>query len=182
MSVADDDWQSLISFSEADDTTADNNFEAEFDRQIPLEPEVKDTSQDPDAQTMDADEMRLDSQPSNEQPSPRTTVGINEMGQFVAGEIKLFEDCIDTDDIPVPKGNSRESLDNTITFSFPAEQALITSPPKRHLSSWIQQDYVCSMAFLSNFVQVGTKKQKTGPVLPNTTRLDIRPGPDGSLA
>jgi hypothetical protein len=171
MSGADDDWQSLISFSEADDTTADNNFEVEtFEGQLPLELAVKDTSQDP---VIDAGEILLDCQPSKGQPSPRTTVGINEFGQFVAADIQLFEECIDTDDIPLSNGNSRESLDNTVTLSFPAEQALITSPPKRQLSSLIQSDFVCPLTFLSNFVQVGIKKQKTGPVLPNTTRLDI---------
>ena len=126
-----DDWESLISFSEAEDTIAGRLDGQTHDRQIPLEQSLNSNS------LVTSKEIRTEnevcSQP-NENVTPNDTVGINEMGECVAREIKVFEDAITEDDLPIQNEQPRLSLDSTVIFSLPAEQALITSPPKRQVS------------------------------------------------
>jgi hypothetical protein len=148
MTVVDDDWESLISFSEADDTIGVENINAEEDNvQNPMEPSGQEAEQN-----MGTSKTELSSLPSEEKPTPAATVGINEVGEFVSAEIKFFEDAVETDEVPVQNGNPRESLGNNVTFSVPPEQALIKSPPKRHLSSSSQQDTVHPYAILADLI------------------------------
>ena len=128
--VDQDDLQSLISFSEAEDTIAGRLDEQTQDAHIHLEQSLNNslsTSEETQADNEDCWQQ-------NENVPPNDTVRVNEIGDFVVPEIKFFEDAIVEDDLPIQNEQSRLSLDNTFIFSLPTEQALITSPPKRQIS------------------------------------------------
>jgi hypothetical protein len=62
-------------------------------------------------------------------------------GHASQGTINIFQDVISEDDILTKVPSARQSLDNnSVIFSFPTEQALITSPPKRPLSTSTQDN------------------------------------------
>jgi len=116
--------ESLISFSEADDTI-----------EIHDKTNVAQKSFEQTKQTEAGEEPVGHETPSDKNITPNDTVGINEMGDFVTPEINFFEDTI-MENKGVPQtANERLSLDNTAIFSFPANQTLVTSPPKRQITA-----------------------------------------------
>ena len=126
-----DDLQSLISFSEAEDTIACRLDEQTYDVQIPLELFLKNNS------LATREETKADNEnckQPNENVTPNDTVGVNEFGDFVAPEINFFEDAVTEDDLTIQNEQPRLSLDNVVIFSLTTEQALLTSPPKRQIS------------------------------------------------
>lgn len=120
-----DEWESLISYSEAEE---DDTIE---------HPTANDRGTSSEQETLPAGDV----EETNEHPmipSPNNTVGIDEMGQFAAPQFNFFEDPPEPDQ-PV---QTRLSLDNTAILSFPTEQNLVTSPPKRQISALNQLDNV----------------------------------------
>lgn len=140
----DEDWESLISFSEAEDTTPDQDLDDQtHDMQMPVGQSIK------SALEAMADDEEFSSR-LNENVTPNYTVGINEIGQFVVPEINFFEDAINSSGLPLQNDWPRLSLDNTVIVSFPLEQALIPSPPKRQIPSVKQQDNVSLPSEITN--------------------------------
>ena len=125
----DQDLESLISFSEADDITVDQDLEVQVETtQVSIEQASQDTaiaSEEPDV------EGKVSSQ-ATENITPSDSVGINEIGQFVTPEINIFEDPTATDE---SSAKNNQTLDGSVIFCFSAQQALITSPPKRQIFS-----------------------------------------------
>ena len=120
-----DDWESLISYSEAEDNTVD-------------QPSLRAQRISSDGEILPTDEIEeMNDKPVV--PSPIDTVGLDEMGQFVTPEINFFEDPSETDQ---PTVQTRLSLDNTTILSFSTHQNLVTSPPKRQSSALNQLDNV----------------------------------------
>jgi len=117
-----DDWESLISYSEAEDNTVDQ----------PTVPDQHISSEGAMLLTGDIGEM------NNNLPSPSHTIGLNETGQFVAPQIKFFEDS----DADQPLVQTRLSLDSTKILSFSTQQNLVTSLQKRQISTLNQPDNV----------------------------------------
>jgi len=126
-----DDVESLISFSEAEDTIASGPEERIGDVQIPLGEALQDALMASNEEAEGKVDIR--SQP-NEYITPNDTVGVNEMGDFVAPEINFFEDAITEDNRSIRNEQPRLALDNLVIFSLPTKQARITSPPKRQIS------------------------------------------------
>jgi hypothetical protein len=120
-----EDWESLISYSEAGDNTVDqSSVQAQY---ISLDGEILPTDE--------TEEM-------NDNPivlSPIDTVDLDEIGQFVSPAINFFEDPSETDQ---PTVQTRLSLDSTTILSFSTHQNLVTSPPKRQSSALDQLDNV----------------------------------------
>ena len=126
-----DDSESLISFSEAEDTIACRLDEQIHDVQIPLELFLKNNSL---ATREETKAYNDNCKQPNENVTPNDTVGVNEFGDFVAPEIKFFEDAVTEDDLTRQNEQPRLSLDNVVIFSLPTEQGLLSSPPKRQIS------------------------------------------------
>ena len=120
-----DEWESLISYSEAEDNSIDhattNDQSSASEHDILRVADIEEMHEDPVV------------------PSPGDTIGMNEVGEFVAPQFNLFEDTSDSEQ---PAIKTRLSLDSTTTLSFPTEQNLITSPPKRQISALVQLDNV----------------------------------------
>jgi hypothetical protein len=136
------DWDSLISFSEADDTAL-LDAEPAHDMQIPLGPSIKYATEEMNSQEMDADEDLSVTVPHQYAVNTVPTLdGLDGTGRVVDKDIQIFEDA-PMDDIHVQTASARQSLDNnSVIFSFPKEQTLVTSPPKRPVSEFNQQDNV----------------------------------------
>jgi hypothetical protein len=113
-----DDWESLISYSEAEDNMVDQ-----------LSVQAQHISSDGEILPTDETE-EMNDRPMV--PSPVDTVGLDEIGQFVTPEINFFEDPSETDQ---PTVQTRLSLDSTTILSFSTHQNLVTSPPKRQSSA-----------------------------------------------
>jgi hypothetical protein len=120
-----DDWESLISYSEAEDNTVDQ-----------LSVQAPHISSDGEILPTDETE-EMNDRPVV--PSPIDTVGLDEIGQFVAPQINFFEDPSERDQ---PTVQTRLSLDSTTILSFSTHQNLVTSPPKRQSSALDQLDNV----------------------------------------
>jgi hypothetical protein len=137
----DEDWESLISFSEAENSATEGDLgDQTRNVQILAGHSAKDAQE-----TIISEEVYATEEIAGqllESITPNDTVGTNEIGQFVTPEINFFEDTITTDDLPTQNDNKTLSHDNTIMFCVSTEQALITSPPKRQISSLNQQDNV----------------------------------------
>jgi hypothetical protein len=132
-----EDWESLISFSEAGDTSAEYDLsEQTHDMQIPIGQSIREALEDIIDQDTEDEGVFTETQAKGESV-PNDTVGLNENGQFVSPEINFFRDGTES---KTSNDMKRLSLDNAAIFSFSAEQALITSPPKRDFSSISQPD------------------------------------------
>lgn len=149
-----DDWESLISFSEAEDTVASRLDEQTHDMQIPLEQSLNNNVLVANKEIRTENEVC--SQP-NENFTSNDTIGVNEMGECVAREIKMFEDAVTEDVLPV-QNEPRLSLDSTVIFSLPAEQALVTSPPKRQISLNEKSNVSFSFKNIANILVVRRKE------------------------
>ena len=97
-----DEWESLISYSEAEDNTIEHP--SANDRGAPSE---QDTLPGGDVRETNKHPMV---------PSPNNTVGIDEMGQFAAPQFNFFEDPSEPDQ---PVVQTRLSLDNAAILPFP---------------------------------------------------------------
>jgi hypothetical protein len=134
----DEDWESLISFSEAENSATEGDIDDQTKNvQILVGQDAQKIIISEEVYA--AEEIASQSLESITQSD---TVGINEIGQFVTPEINFFEDAITTDDLPTQSDNKALSHDNTVIFCVSTEQALITSTPKRQISSLNQQDNV----------------------------------------
>lgn len=120
-----DEWESLISYSEAEDNTIDHTT-------------ANDRGASSEQDTLPAGDVE-ETNVLPVVPSPNDTIGIDEMGQFAAPLFNFFEDPSEPDQ---PVVQTRLSLDNTAILPFPTEQNLVTSPPKRQISALNQLDNV----------------------------------------
>ena len=130
-----DDWESLISFSEADET-------GEF---------AMDTDAPDSNEGMSLEQLKSTAMFDDEAPDAIVTAGVesclDEMGEFVPSTITIFEDPCQQEDIPSSSGTrGRESLNNQVIFSLPTEKELTGSPPKRQISSLYDQENVPPMS------------------------------------
>lgn len=151
-----DDWEDLISYSEIDETKEFGLDNKEYDSNDML-PGLTDS--------------RLDRQISNALLTAGATHGLDEMGEIVSSKITIFEDLLEEKDLPVTR--ERESLDGQAIFSIPQEKDLISSPPKRQISSLYEQENVLLLCSDLSDAKFGLKKRKTTLNLSNTTRLDV---------
>ena len=154
----DDDWEDLITYSEIDET---KEFGLDDKEQESKEILVGESTN-----------SRLDREDSNAVLTAGTTNGLDEMEEIVSSKITIFEELPEAKNLPVTQ--ERESLSSQVIFSIPQEKDLISSPPKRQISSSYEQENVhlpCSD--LSDRKKYGLKKRKTASNLPNTTRLDV---------
>lgn len=121
----DDDLESLISYSEADDTTISSNVsERTPDMQVPSRESVQDVRDIVIWNKINAKEML---RRSIKNATPNDTIDDNENGQSVVSEIRLFKDTDVEDDL----GSYNETKGLCLND---IEQAHITSPPKRQIS------------------------------------------------
>lgn len=127
----DHDLDSLISFSEADDTII-NQIPDEGGRNS-LHP----TEEDIASKELNAEEM---SGAHDEIPNPSNSFGVDEKGEFVIENIKISEDPPSADEEAVGKDANRLSMDGNVIFKFNFEQEIISSPPKRQISAVSQAD------------------------------------------
>jgi len=130
-----DDLDSLISFSEAEDNDAQNLNEHQ-------------------SHTVNLDELQVE---ENLQPlehstastepneTPAVTVGVNEIGEFDAGRVEVFEDAAPAEEDNTRKDVNRLSMDGNVILKFAFDQKIVRSPPKRHNSALSEPDDVlCS--------------------------------------
>ena len=141
-----DDSESLISFSEAEDTITGPLDEQTHHAQIPLGQPLNNNT------LATSEESAYDElcRQQGENVTPNDIVGVNPMGEFVAPEIKFFKDAITEDDLAIQNEQPRLSLDNTVIFSLPTEQGLITSPPKRQISINEENNVNIFLTFLTH--------------------------------
>lgn len=135
----DDDWESLISFSEADETREFKmNTNAPDSNEMSLGQPAKAIvveADAPDAIT-DADIMTC----------------LDERGEFVSPKIAIFQDGTGQEDAVISRHRGRESLDNQVIFSLPTEKTLFGSPPKRQISSLDEQENVLNSLKVSDAI------------------------------
>lgn len=130
-----DDLDSLISFSEAEDNDAQDLNEQE-------------------SHTVNLDELQgeenfqpLEHSTASTEPNetPAVTVGVNEIGEFIAASVEVFEDAAPAEEDTTRKDVNRLSMDGNVIFKFAFDQTIVRSPPKRHISALSEQDDVlCS--------------------------------------
>ena len=108
--LEDEDSQSLISYSEAE---------------ITMETAIVENIQEVDVRT-DFGEVE-----GTDLVTPADTVDVHETDQFIVPTVHISEGQIPSDNLPM----SRQSLDNSVIFSFSTEQIVIPSPPKTQISA-----------------------------------------------
>jgi hypothetical protein len=133
MHITDNDLESLISFSEADDTID----VGKMDRSIASIP-TKEATIDGTVEFA-AEEIPVS---LDERLTPNASVGVNEMGEFVAPDINIFVDPVSIQENKPQSETVRLSMDTNVIFKFSLDQDIIKSPPKRQTSALAQQDDV----------------------------------------
>ena len=128
--MEDNDWESLISFSEADETR-------EFTMDITAPDSNEEVSLEQPTVT-----RKMEAEVSDPIMPVDTTSYLDERGEFVPSKITIFEDPIEQEVVPIFRTRGRESLDNQVIFSIPTEKELTGSPPKRPISSLDEQENV----------------------------------------
>jgi hypothetical protein len=136
----DDDWESLISYSETGDTTSTNNvLEPTLDMHVSSKEIIQNDRVAVIQDKVNTIEGRSQSVGNI---NPNDTLGVNEIVQFASSEIKPFQDTEIEGNLEPHAETEGLCLNGTFTFSVHIEQARITSPPKRQISSLNQHDNV----------------------------------------
>jgi hypothetical protein len=128
------DWESLISYSEADDiTTRLDDMEPTHDMQIPLGVSIRDVMEDMTNQDIDVNEDFSVFVPQINTIKP-AAIDPLDIGNHFVKDTNFFEDVAQADNIPSKSPRKRKSLDShSVIFSFTGDRDFATSAPERPL-------------------------------------------------
>ena len=120
--IADDDWESLISFSEVDET-----------RELTMDTTALDSNEDMSVLENTGTRM-IDGQGSEVVMTGEVTGCLDEAEGFGPSKILIFHDPSDPEGATSSRIHGRESLDNQVIFSIPSKKETTGSPPKRQIA------------------------------------------------